>query len=305
MPTSTPGTFSDFFSQVPSEIFALGFVFIGVFIVCVALIIVLRLRRLGSTQQPNALQLANEELARAYALSEPTAHPYEEDAMPDLDMLLGLGDTPKQTPIPTRDQAPTPSAELSLSHDAMGRLVIQLGDTVIREGDNLPLEAQIKLEALMAELSLMLQPTMTLSKTEEVAPSQAKPTSTNIHPFFDFLPNIGLPDSSSPFVLDEPVTDRDPTPIPIGGYPTQNTKAKSSAILQETDIASQINTILQEQLKNHPIYGGRAIQLRGGAGGTIRILIEHDLYENVKDIPDKQIQLLIAKAVKAWQTLNA
>lgn len=303
MPNSTPGTFSDFFSQVPSEIFALGFVFIGIFMVCIVLIILLRLRRLGSgsTRQPNALELANEQLARAYALSESMTHP-DEDAMPDLDMLLGLGDIPQKTPPPAGVQVPIPTIELSMSHDASGRLVIQLADTVIREGDTIPIEAQIKLEALLAELNLLLYPTPAPTLTESMNPSQSN---TSINPFFDFLPSIGIPDGSSPFVLDEPITDRDPTPIPIGGYPAQNAQSKSSAILQETDVASQINSLLQELLKNHPIYQGRSIQLRGGAGGTIRILIEHDMYENVKDIPDKQIQLLIGKAVKAWQTLNS
>ncbi|MFZ4825761.1 MAG: hypothetical protein ACOYLB_00255 [Phototrophicaceae bacterium] len=297
MPTSTPGTFSDFFSQLPSEVFALGFVFIGVFVVCIFLIIFLRLRRLGGSTQPNALEIANEQLARALSLSQPPQQ--ANDEMPDLDMLLSL-DAPRPAPTPT--PIASPSVELSVSRDPKGRLMVQLGQTLIQEGESIPLETQIKLEALLAEINLLAHPVSSSQPPIEILPQA--PLNMSINPFFDFLPMAEGQDTSSPFVLDEPVTDRDPTPIPVGGYPSQSTKTKSSAILQESDVASQINAILQNQLGNHPTYGGRFIHLRGGASGTIRIQIDQDFYENVKDIPDKQIQLLIAKAVKTWQTLN-
>lgn len=66
------------------------------------------------------------------------------------------------------------------------------------------------------------------------------------------------------------------------------------------DIAAQINTILQRHLEATPQLAGRRVRLVSGAAGTLQIDVDGRYYENPGQIPDRDVQALIKRALHEW-----
>jgi hypothetical protein len=67
-------------------------------------------------------------------------------------------------------------------------------------------------------------------------------------------------------------------------------------------IAEQIDAILQKQLATQPELTGRSINLEQNPNGGLRINVDGAYYDKPADIPDRQVQLAIKMAVKAWNS---
>ncbi|MCA9939093.1 MAG: hypothetical protein KC418_10635 [Anaerolineales bacterium] len=68
----------------------------------------------------------------------------------------------------------------------------------------------------------------------------------------------------------------------------------------QTDIAAQINAILQRHLQATPEMAGRRVRLIGGASGTLQIEVDGRFYASPGQIPDSAVQLLLKKALRDW-----
>ena len=89
---------------------------------------------------------------------------------------------------------------------------------------------------------------------------------------------------------------RPPTNQPIPPAAIQADETKNLTIVE------QIDAILQRRIAENPDLNNRTIHLIGNPNGGIKIDVDGKLYNRPKEIGDQQIQLIIKKALKEWES---
>lgn len=70
---------------------------------------------------------------------------------------------------------------------------------------------------------------------------------------------------------------------------------------EPTDLAGQIELLLQRKLANMPELRQRDIHVSSAPGGGVRIKVDSEYFESVGEISDKQVRTLIASTIEEWQ----
>lgn len=67
-------------------------------------------------------------------------------------------------------------------------------------------------------------------------------------------------------------------------------------------LVEQIDAILQRHIASDPALAERSIHLAQAANGGLQIEVDGRIYQRPRDIEDRQIQLIIKRALKEWES---
>lgn len=79
------------------------------------------------------------------------------------------------------------------------------------------------------------------------------------------------------------------------------TPAAAPTFMPQINLAKEIGQIVETLQARTPSLAQHTIRLQNAAGGGILFLIDGQLYQNLEDIPNLEIQALIRAATKQWE----
>jgi hypothetical protein len=91
-----------------------------------------------------------------------------------------------------------------------------------------------------------------------------------------------------------------PMPVPMPQPVVPVTTPRKDPPTAPQSMVAQIDDILQEKIENTPL-GRRGIKLEEAPGGTVNVVVGHDRYEGVGDVPDPEVQAAIRAAITEWE----
>ncbi len=71
--------------------------------------------------------------------------------------------------------------------------------------------------------------------------------------------------------------------------------------VQPPTLVEQIDEVLQRHVVRNAEFNGRSIHLVQGPEGNVQIEVDGEKFNRPKDIADKNIQIMIKKAIKEWE----
>lgn len=75
-----------------------------------------------------------------------------------------------------------------------------------------------------------------------------------------------------------------------------------AAPVPQVNLVAQIDEILQKHLAAEPEMAARRVHLRENPSGGLRIEVDGRFYDRPREVPDPNIQHIIKKALKDWET---
>ncbi|MBN1921628.1 MAG: hypothetical protein JW892_10310 [Anaerolineae bacterium] len=90
-------------------------------------------------------------------------------------------------------------------------------------------------------------------------------------------------------------------PIPAFREATPSRPAPASVFMPQINLAKEIGEIVEELQARVPSLAKTSIRLQNASGGGVLFIVDGQLYQNLEDIPNLEIQALIRAATRQWE----
>jgi hypothetical protein len=328
---STSDQFSDFFSQLPTQLFVMVCGAGLLLFVAFAWLVYFKPKRakmkLGQAEAVgnDVSDIRDDERYDMQIELPPlnesvSSSAYDIEELPDLDALIDPDSLRKElppvdyTPQPDRQMAQPPIAAppegvyrvklntgavveaesvVSILRDKRdGRLIVQMGDNAYRTLVESG-DAKKDFVGVIKELSQVI------NEQDENPPSidESAAEPEELAPPMPVIktapPPPITPDGKMPGDLPKFKIEDSVVPTRKGKY--------EPVPIPELDIPASIEAYLQYKLQHTPEYANRVIHVRSGVGGGVQIQVDNSYFDAVGDVSDPEIRAFLSATIEEWQ----
>jgi len=72
-------------------------------------------------------------------------------------------------------------------------------------------------------------------------------------------------------------------------------------MLEPLSLIEEINDLVQKRLQGEPDLADHLITLTSAIDGSLRIYVDHDVFQGIDEITDLRVRALIQDAVREWK----
>ena len=173
----------------------------------------------------------------------------------------------------------------------LGKVVVEIGSNRYLNLDEIPeADARRRMLAAIGDLVVFAGGYQRLVDAD-VAPPLAAAART---------PAPALPQTRD-LTAPPPIPTPDVQPPPVIPKPVNTGPLMTAATPTMTNIAAQIDEILQRHIAGDPALANRTIHLKQSAAGGLIIEVDNRSYKRPNEIEEKEVRDVIKRALKEWE----